>query len=639
MSALHPLEILKQYWGYAEFRPLQEDIVNSVLAGKDTLALLPTGGGKSVCFQVPALALEGICLVISPLIALMKDQVQQLRQRGISAQGLYSGMSFREMDIALDNCIFGNTKFLYLSPERLKTALFQERLTRMKIGLLAVDEAHCISQWGYDFRPPYLQIADIREFLPQVPVIALTATATPAVREDIMDKLLFKGRTLFVKSFARANLSYSALCEEDTRGRILKMLNKIAGTAIVYVRSRKETEALATWLERSGVSASAYHAGLSPKDRDERQARWIQDKIRVMVATNAFGMGIDKSNVRLVIHIGLPESLEAYYQEAGRAGRDEKKAFAVLLWTKNDLSDLAEKVEKAHPPSALIRQVYGHLSSYFQLAVGSGEQATFPFKMDDFAKRFKYKAAEVYVAIKKLEESGHIQWIEPQGVKSRVTMLLDATKLYEYQVKYEEAGMFIRFMMRLYGGEMFSGMVYIDEDDMALKYKQSRKAISDRLMQLHQEGVLEYHPVNELPMILYLTGRYLPEELPLNEKYLKARKSEHKAKAQAVIDYTRNDQRCRTLALLYYFGEDSDQACGVCDICVHRQRQLQESLKLRQAILDIVTKQAPLHPRLLFTHKELPSGEKTESVLRQLMDEGVLALNQAGQLVLSRNDR
>lgn len=631
MSPHDPKELLKKYWGYDQFRPLQEEIIHSVINQKDTLALLPTGGGKSICFQVPGLALKGVCLVVSPLIALMKDQVEQLRKKGIPAQGLYSGMTFKEIQAALDQVVNEEIKFLYLSPERLQTANFKDRLPYMQVGLLAIDEAHCISQWGFDFRPPYRQIKELRELLPGVPLIALTATATPIVREDIVVQLGMQQPAVFVKSFARSNLSYSVLREERVEDRVLGMLKKIPGTAIIYVRSRAETQRLASWLQRQGLSAEAYHAGLSPVERDLRQSRWIGSQTRVMVATNAFGMGIDKPDVRLVIHTALPESLEAYYQEAGRAGRDEKKAFAVLLWDQAQAGTLAEKIERAHPSEKTIRQVYQWLSSYFQLAAGSGMMNSFPFHLEQFAKTFKLKTFEAFAAIKKLEELGFIQLNEAFTVRSRLMFLVNSEETYRYQVSHSKEGLFIKFILRMYGGEAYSQPVQIDEDDMMRRYKVPKANIIQLLKKLETDGIIEYVPSNEQPMITYLSPRYLAHELPVNVAYLIERKKDQLEKAQAVIDYASVVHTCRTVLLLRYFGEDNERPCGVCDVCVHQKRAEEQRQKLRGTLLRLLAEEA-LPMVALVSRFPKAQQESLAAELGHLMEEGRVKIEGSGYL-------
>jgi ATP-dependent DNA helicase RecQ len=633
MKGLSPNELLKRYWGYDAFRPLQLEIIESVLSGNDTLALLPTGGGKSVCFQVPAMALEGVCLVISPLIALMKDQVEQLKKKGISAQGLYSGMTYKEIQTVLDQVVNAEVKFLYLSPERLQTPSFKDRLPYMKVGLLAIDEAHCISQWGFDFRPPYRQILELREFLPETPVIALTATATPRVRQDILEQLGMAKAAVFVKSFARSNLSYSVLKEERMEDRIISMLRKIPGTAIIYVRSRAETQRLSLWLQRQGFSAEAYHAGLNGAERDKRQSRWILNQTRVMVATNAFGMGIDKPDVRLVIHTGLPESLEAYYQEAGRAGRDEKKAFAVLLWDQAQAGVMAEKIERSHPSEQTIRSVYQWLSSYFQLAAGSGMMNSFPFHLEQFAKTFKIKSFEAFSSIKKLEELGFIQLNEAFTMRSRLLFLVNAEETYRYQVAHQKEGLFIKFILRMYGGEAYSQAVQIDEDDMMRRYKVPRSNIIQMLNKLGSDGIIEYVPSNEQPLITYLSPRHLADELPIDKNYLRERKQDQISKAQAVIDYASTTHTCRTVLLLRYFGEDNDSPCGVCDVCVHQKREEEQRQKVRSTLLRLLAEEAlPMVALVLRFPKA--QQESLEAELRHLMDEGRVKIDGSGYLRL-----
>lgn len=417
--------ILAKYWGYHSFRPLQEEIITSVLQGNDTLALLPTGGGKSVCFQVPALVQEGVCIVISPLIALMKDQVDNLQKKGISAIAITSAMHKREIDIAFDNCVYGNIKFLYLSPERLITPIAQARIQKMKVSLIAVDEAHCISQWGYDFRPSYLEIAKLRELQPKVPVLALTATATPEVVKDIQEKLRFKKANVLQKSFERKNLAYVVIGEEDKLSRLLKVVNNVGGTGVVYVRNRKKTQEVAAFLQKNKIPADFYHAGLTPGERSQKQDSWIKNKTRVIVATNAFGMGIDKPDVRFVVHLDLPDSLEAYFQEAGRAGRDEGKAYAVMLYNEADINDLKSNVEMSFPSVEEIRQTYQALANYYQLAVGSGEGAAFDFDISELCRNYKLEPVTVFNSIRFLEKEGYISATEAVYQPSRINFTLN----------------------------------------------------------------------------------------------------------------------------------------------------------------------------------------------------------------------
>lgn len=562
-----PETILKTYWGYDAFRPLQRDIIDSVLAGADTLALLPTGGGKSICFQVPALAKEGICIVVTPLIALMKDQVEQLKKRNIKAAAVYSGMSFREIDILLDNCIHGGFKFLYVSPERLKTELFLERAKKMNISLLAVDEAHCISQWGYDFRPPYLEIAEFRRLIPDVNVIALTATATGKVRDDILDKLEMTGGRLFVKSFARSNLAYVVRWEEDKEQKALEIFRAVQGTAIVYVRSRKRARDFAALLKRNRISADFYHAGLSNAARAKKQERWINNTVRVMVATNAFGMGIDKPDVRLVIHMDLPESLEAYFQEAGRAGRDGKKAYAAAIVNDRDIQELRERVAKAYPSIDFLKKVYQSLANFFKIAVGSSMLAGYDFDLQEFAAAYDLNVFEAYNAIKKLESEGLVQLNESFHNPSELYFTSDKKALYEYQIAHAEMENVIKVTLRLYGGELFSGFTRISESQIASLANVTVEETRSKLDFLHEAGLAIYDKQKEKPQIVFLTPRYDAAKLPIDQKRYKNRKDTETDKVEAVIHYVQNGFQCRSLQLLAYFDELSYEKCGVCDVC------------------------------------------------------------------------
>ncbi|MHA6247412.1 RecQ family ATP-dependent DNA helicase [Pontibacter sp. CAU 1760] len=626
--------ILKTYWGFEQFRPLQEDIVRSVLAGQDTLALLPTGGGKSVCFQVPALAMEGLCLVITPLIALMKDQVAQLNRRGVSAIAIYAGMSRREIDIALDNCVYGNVKFLYLSPERLLTDLFRERVKRMKVCLLAVDEAHCISQWGYDFRPPYLQLAELRDTLPTMPVVALTATATAAVQQDIQEKLRFVRPNLFQKSFARTNLSYSCLATEDKTGRLLEILQRMPGQSIVYVRSRRQTVELAKFLQSRRISAAPYHAGLKFAERNAAQQSWIEDKVRVMVATNAFGMGIDKPDVRLVVHMDLPESLEAYYQEAGRAGRDEHYAYAVLLVGPNDAADLLQKVEEAHPAPDFIRRVYQCLANYYQLAVGSGLLSSFDFELATFAKHYKLQPLQVHHAIKRLEGEGYLQLSESYYLPSRLQILLENLTLYEFQLANPEHDRFIRLVLRLYGGEAFTNFVKLSERKMAGQLKISETELRRKLEFLHKLQVIAYEPQHDAPQLLFLKPREGAAALPLNTKHLATMRERALHQAQEMARYATSSTRCRTQLLLAYFGEVTDKRCRICDYCLaerKKERDHEAQEVLRGQVMALLQTEARL-PKELVQEFEPKHLEAVTQVMRELIDLGRLRYLESGKL-------
>ncbi|MGB3182610.1 MAG: ATP-dependent DNA helicase RecQ [Cyclobacteriaceae bacterium] len=639
-----PRQILRQYWGYETFRPLQEDIVRASLDGKDVLALLPTGGGKSVCFQVPAMAREGICLVVSPLIALMKDQVAQLKQRDIPAVAIYSGMKPREIDITLDNCVYGSIKFLYVSPERLKTELLQERIKNMQVNLLAIDEAHCISQWGYDFRPPYLEIAEIRQLLPGVPVIALTATATPQVRDDIREKLAFGTRQeVFRKSFARANLSYSIRYEDNKEGKLLEILRVVEGSAVVYVRSRKRTQKLAYWLTRQGISADYYHAGLSNEERDTRQDAWIKSHTRVIVATNAFGMGIDKPDVRVVAHMDLPDTLEAYYQEAGRAGRDEKKAYAVVLYHQQDLENLRERVKQAYPPIDYLRRVYQCLANYYKIATGSSQMESYDFDLQNFAATYRLQPLEAYHALKKLEEEGFIQLNESFYQPSRAYFLMDNRDLYRFQIEQGAYDPLIKAMLRHYGGELFSSFVKVDEKQLGGSVNKTATETRKMLTYLHEREVIVYDPKKDQPQVTFITARYDSSKLPIDKKLLDQRRKLNMDKAEAVITYVTHHHRCRTQLLLEYFGEVSDERCGVCDICVEEKKagrlSAEVEKQMEEAILGLLAGESLLPDRLRekLTGAGLTSGkiEAFTHSLRRLIDDGRVEYDEVGRLRIS----
>ncbi|HSN50872.1 MAG TPA: ATP-dependent DNA helicase RecQ, partial [Bacteroidales bacterium] len=494
-------QILQKYWGYPAFRPLQEDIIQSVLDGNDTLALLPTGGGKSLTFQVPAMAQEGICIVISPLISLMKDQVDNLKKKGINAAAIYSGMHQDEIDIALNNSRFGHNKLLYVSPERLTTPKMRDALKRMKVNLLAVDEAHCISQWGYDFRPPYLQIAEIREFLPGVPILALTATATPQVIEDIQDKLKFRKQNLFQKSFERKNLTYFVFHEEDKRHRILKIIEKVKGAGIIYVRNRRQTKEISDFLVKNGIPATFYHAGLDTPERDKRQTAWMKEEKRVIVATNAFGMGIDKPNVRFVIHIDIADSIEAYFQEAGRAGRDEKESFAVLLYEKSNILDARHNLSSAYPEIKLIRDIYQALGNYLKIPVGSGRDSSSDFDLADFSAQYRFSPIIVYNALKFLEKEGYLILNEAIHGPSRIFIKADKESLYRFQVENASFDPFIKTLLRSYAG-ILTEFSSIREEELAKRSNLSKEQVIDLLGKLHKREVLDYVPRAESPRII-----------------------------------------------------------------------------------------------------------------------------------------
>ncbi len=548
------------------------EIIEAVLSKKPVLALLPTGGGKSVCFQVPAMCVDGICIVISPLIALMKDQVMQLQKRDIKAAAIYSGMSKKEIDITLDNCIYGQVKFLYVSPERLKTELFLERAKQMSISLLAVDEAHCLSQWGYDFRPPYLEIADFIELISPPRIIALTASATREVKFDILEKLKIEHAKVFQKSFARSNLSYSVFQLENKEQKILEILHNVPGSSVVYVRSRKQTREIAEFLYRNHISADYYHAGIPGSVRAAKQDKWIDGEVRVMVSTNAFGMGIDKPDVRTVIHYDLPDSLEAYYQEAGRAGRDEKKAYAIQLYSKSDVENLRSRTEQAAVSVKFIRRVYQALANYFKLAVGSNALSSFEFDYQGFAKNFDLPVIETYYALNKLADEGLIALNEPFKDFSKLIFNLEQPAVYKFQVANEALDGVIKVLMRLYGGQLFSDFVSIKEQEVASLLGESIEKAIQQLNYLDQAEVVTYQRATDTPRITFLTPRFDANNLPLNHQRIEWRRNVTLAKASAVISYVNDQQKCRSRVIQLYFDEESYGDCGICDVCISKKK-------------------------------------------------------------------
>jgi ATP-dependent DNA helicase RecQ len=627
------IDILQKYWGYEAFRSMQEDIINSITAGNDTLALLPTGGGKSICFQVPALMSEGLCLVISPLIALMKDQVEQLKRRRIPAAAIYSGMTYREIDILLDNAAHGAYKFLYVSPERLKTDLFLERAKKMNPNLLAIDEAHCISQWGYDFRPPYLEIANFRELFTGLPCIALTATATEDVKIDIQEKLNFKKGKVFQKSFARDNLSYSVRKVENKEAKLFEILRKIGGTSVVYARNRRRTKEIAESLKKNGFVADYYHAGLSQADRNAKQDAWLKDKTRIIVATNAFGMGIDKPDVRTVIHWELPDNLESYYQEAGRAGRDEKPAFAVALYHPQDFKEMEEKHELAHPDFEFLKKLYQSLANYFKIAIGSGKMQSFDFEIQDFCQHYKYEVYPVFHALKVLEEEGFIQLNEQFYRPSGLHINLDFKDLYAYEIANAKFEKLIKTVLRIYGGDIYQQVIFINELQIAKMAELSPQEVVKQLDYLDKEGVVDYSPKSDSPQLTFLEARHDSNKLPLNKKRLEDRKKSKYTKLMAVKNYVENDLVCRTLKLLQYFGEYKEEPCGVCDVCINEKKSVHQDKDLEKKILQIL-KDSHLNIERLSENIEGFAKEKVISAVRKLDDEGKLKMDKMGMLSL-----
>ncbi|HEX8326708.1 MAG TPA: RecQ family ATP-dependent DNA helicase [Hymenobacter sp.] len=633
-----PLALLREHWGHTAFRPGQEDIIGSVLKGQDTLALLPTGGGKSICFQVPALARPGICIVVSPLIALMKDQVDNLRKRGLKAEAIYAGMSHQEIDHALDNCVYGRSvKFLYVSPERLLTELFQVRVAKMNVGLLAVDEAHCLSQWGYDFRPPYLRIAELREKLPNdVPVIALTATATAQVQADIVEKLRFRaGSRVFRQSFARPKLSYSVLQTEDKLRRLLEVVRGVGPqkTGIVYARTRRQTEDTAAFLQQHRFAAAAYHAGLPADKRTQVQQDWIADKVRLIVATNAFGMGIDKPDVRLVAHLDAPDTLEAYYQEAGRAGRDGHMAFAVLLAAPNDADELRRRTNQSFPPLDTVRRVYQALANYSRTAVGGGELAAFDFDMQQFAETYRIKAVDAHNALKILQREGFVQLNEAVNTPARVHLIINHQDLYAFQVANAQHDLLIKALLRLHGGELFADFQTISENSLATHLRRSVVEVRQQLRYLHTAGILHYQPRQESPQALFTTPRFDAPKLPIDQVRMTAARDLARHKTTAVGQYL-SGTRCRQILLLSYFDETDPARCGVCDICLAEKKAAQVTAQapaLREPLLAQVRQANPTPRELLAAFPPQQAAAVTAAV-REMVDRGELTYKADGRL-------
>lgn len=565
------LAVLGHYWGYKQFRPLQEDIVLSVLDGRDTLALLPTGGGKSICFQVPAMVLGGLCIVVSPLIALMKDQVEHLRARGIKAAAIYSGMRQSEIETAIDNVLYDpEYRFLYVSPERLQTDRFKVNFSKMPVKLIAVDESHCISQWGYDFRPPYLEIARIRSFFPEVPVLALTATATPEVVIDIQKRLEFKEENVFRKSFKRDNLIYYVVNEEDKNSRMLRIMKRYPGTGIVYVRNRKRTEQVAEYLRNHGITADHYHAGMDTKERDIRQKKWMDGKTRVMVATNAFGMGIDKPDVRFVVHIDLPDTLEAYFQEAGRGGRDEKPAVAILLYDNHDIAQLKRNFTISFPPLEKVREVYEELCQFYHIAIGSGQNSVFPFSMEKHAIATKMNATQYFNALRLLNSIGMILVSEHLRETSQIMFRTDGQTLITYQNNNPADEPLITLILRSYSG-VFSQYTNINEQLMAERLGCKEEDVVENLKRLRAAKILYYQPQSNIPLIVFLRDRIDKDYLYFDNKSYDFRKKTAETRMKAVENYVKSDDKCRSRLLLEYFGEFTSTPCGECDVCRKNQ--------------------------------------------------------------------
>lgn len=619
--------ILSRYWGFTKFRPLQEDIIQSVLDGKDTLALMPTGGGKSLCFQVPALLKPGICIVVSPLIALMKDQVENLKEKGIKAIAIISGMGKREVDIALDNCIYGDIKFLYLSPERLLSDLVRVRIRHMQVNLIAIDEAHCISQWGYDFRPPYLHLAELRDIHPNVPILALTATATDRVAADIQSKLNFKDPQVFRKSFERKNLSYLVYNEENKLRKLFSIAKNVKGTGIVYVRNRRQTQEVARQLTMQGISADFYHAGLDTPLRMKKQSAWKNSEVNVIVATNAFGMGIDKADVRFVVHLDLPESLEAYYQEAGRAGRDEKKAYAVLFYNNSDVLQLKNRLEQQYPSIEEIKQIYHHLGNYYQLAHGAGEGLSLEFDLADFCSRFKLDPFRTLHAIKFLEHDEYIALTETVFLPSRVQVLSGSADLYRFQVEQPAYDQFIKVLLRSYGG-IFDQLSAVKESDLGKRLGIGRSEIVKILGKLQTLQIINYIEQTDKPHLLFIKPRVDTSHLLIDRRYHADRYQVHKSQIEGIISYSVNN-KCRSQQLLNYFNETHAPVCGVCDVCLENKKAAKKARitdEIIKSILDELSKK-PLHLSELIECLHIGNDNEKLNVIRMLLDAGTIKVN------------
>lgn len=624
-----PQEILKKYWGYDIFRPLQEDVITSIMQGHDTMVLLPTGGGKSICYQVPALCMEGICIVVSPLIALMKDQVQRLNDMGIRSACLVSGLKHREVEIILNNCVSGRIKLLYVSPERIKNAMFQGHLRQMKVSMVAIDEAHCISQWGFDFRPAYLDVCLLRQLLPSIPFLALTATATPRVISDIAKVLSFQSDyRLFKSSFRRDNLSYVVFCENDKQGRLLRILDGVKGSAIIYVRNRRLTVEVARFLNGHKVSAVSYHAGMEPRDRDRSQALWMQNQARVMVATNAFGMGIDKSDVRLVVHLDLPSSIEAYYQEAGRAGRDGRRAYAVILANEADRSTLQASLSMSYPDMALIRNVYRALGNFYQVPVGSGEGCAFDFDMERICSTYGFNPVVFYGALRLLEKEGLVMVPDRPQTESSLTILIRPDEVYRFQMENVRYGDLLAIILRLYGG-LYSSFVPISERTIAGRYPGLDEHRVMRMLQhLDALKVVSYKPKSSKPQLVFVSPRIDDATMLLSDEVYANQQRLARERLDKMIDYVFVEQQCRSQFMLDYLGEENPKPCGMCDLCLARRKKSVASLRedvvsrLKEGDCELKS----LVSSVVNSSASTPIGESevVESI-RQLVDEGVVS--------------
>ena len=627
-------DTLKRYWGFTEFRPVQLEIIRSVLEGRDTLALMPTGGGKSLTYQVPTLAREGLCIVVTPLIALMKDQVDRLRARAVPAVAIHSGLSPRQIDIALDNCAYGDVKFLYVAPERLATEAFRLRVVRMNVQLIAVDEAHCISQWGYDFRPSYLRIAELREKLPGVPVLALTASATKLVAEDIMRHLRFAEPHILRSSFARPNLSYSVRHTDDKNGQLLRLVRNVPGSGIVYVRTREGTEQVADMLRREGITAAAYHGGMGHAERSLRQEEWVSGRTRVMVATNAFGMGIDKADVRFVVHYAMCDSLESYYQEAGRAGRDSQRAYALLLVASDDSDRIARRFEQEFPPLEKIKEIYERICSYLQIGIGDGEQASFVFNIHDFCAKFRLFGGKVASALKLLQQNGYLTLTDEMRNPARILFCISRDDLYKLRVVRNDLDHFIRTVLRLYDG-VFTDFRPIDEQEIAAASGYKVEHVKELFKRLWQMRVIRYIPANQAPMLFFDCERLPAADLYIAPETYRRRQELAEERFSHMIAYAANETECRSTVLERYFGAADPAPCGVCDICLAARKRA----KSAEAPLDEeILRQLDAEPLAV---KELAArfrcdAERVLEAVERLQHAGKISTAESGKLAINR---
>ncbi|MEZ5199340.1 MAG: ATP-dependent DNA helicase RecQ [Bacteroidales bacterium] len=627
-------QILLKYWGYSTFRLMQEEIIRSVLEGKDTLALLPTGGGKSVCFQVPALAFDGLCIVVTPLIALMKDQVENLKRKGIKAVAIYSGMHPSEMEVAINNCLYSDVRFLYLSPERLETDMIRMNIEKMNIKLLAIDEAHCISQWGYDFRPSYLKILEIRRFLPNVPVLALTATATPDVVQDIQQKLAFRYSNVFQLSFERKNLIYVVQEEENKLNRLLKVTQNLKGSGIVYLRSRKKTQSISEFLNKNNVKANHYHAGLDRQTRDSVQRSWMSGETRVIVATNAFGMGIDKANVRFVVHLDVPDSLEAYFQEAGRAGRDGHNSYAVLLYEKADLMDAKSFLASRFPDHKTIRQIYHALGNFFNLAIGSGKDTTFDFDLTVFCNNYNFNFQSAVHVLSFLEKEGFISLQDLTDSAGKIFVKAGKADLYKFQVENAKFDKLIKTILRSYSG-LFSEFVKINESDIAKRTGLQAQDIEKALAFMENNEILTYIRKKNNPQITFVTERIDSKDIYISDEFYKNRKKATEKRLQSVVDYALNNTKCRSRQLLAYFGEEISHRCGKCDVCVERNKIEMSELEFDTVVKYIkpTLSEKPCSIEELTSLAKGISKDKVIKVIQWLLDSDKIIYNEEKKII------